>query len=156
MKTLTLSILVISFLFISNYVYSQKPLPSAVLTVCENTDDGVNPINPKTTVKVGEPVVFQIAFENPYKLNDETESDQFFIAWEVYKMDDEGKDAENLSELQMTSGTLYRRYAIDQFQTFPKPGKYRVYALPWDMRDVNFKNGNYKDYFGMTEIEVIE
>ncbi|MDZ4713553.1 MAG: hypothetical protein SGI89_14685 [bacterium] len=154
MKTLKLFI-VASFLFVFGKAYSQD-LPKAVLTVCENTDDNVNPVNPKTTVKVGEKIVYQISFDKPYKLKDETEPQQFFIAWEVYRMDDEGKDVEHISELSMTTGSLFRRYGIEEFQTFPKPGKYRVYALPWDMRDINVKSGNYKNYFGAAEIEVTE
>lgn len=156
MKTLYLFIAILAMLVFSHTSYSQKSVPQGTLTVCENTDDDVNPINPKTVIKVGEPVVYQIAFTNPYTIKDEKESDQFFIAWEVYKMDDDGKDIENFTELQMTAGSLYRRYAITEFQTFYKPGKYRVYALPWEMRDINYKNGNYKKYFGKTEIEVVE
>lgn len=156
MKTFKLLALTIFLFLVTSVVYSQKTLPKATLTVCENTDNEVNPINPKTTIKVGEPVVYQIAFTNPYKLKDETESEQFFIAWEVYKLDENGKDSENITELQMTTGSLYRRYAIEEFQTFSKPGKYRVYALPWEMRDINFKGGGYDKYFGMAEIEVIE
>lgn len=155
MKTLKFFIVAASFLFVFGNTYSQE-LPKAVLTVCENTDDNVNPVNPKTSIKVGDKVVYQISFDKPYKLGDETESQQFFIAWEVYRIDDGGKDVENVTELSMRTGSLFRRYGIEEFQTFSKPGKYRVYALPWEMRDINFKNGNYKNYFGAAEIEVTE
>ena len=151
------SLFIIATLFVfCNLALSQKS-QQGTLTVCENTDDNVYAINPKTTVKIGEPVVYLIDFgSKKYMEGKDKEPEQFFIAWEVYKMDAEGKDEKNITELQQRSETLYKRYAIDQFQTFTEPGKYRIYALPWEIRDVNFKSGNYKDYFGKTEIEVIE
>lgn len=155
MKIIKTGFLLIALIFASGDSYSQK-LPKAVLTVCENTDDDSNPINPRTTVKVGEKVVFQISFPEKYKISKEKEPAQFFIAWEVYTINDEGQDEKNISELQMIANSLYRRYAIAEFQTFSYPGKYRVYALPWEMREDNYKTGNYKDYFGKAEIEVVE
>ena len=73
MKTLKLFTALLIVIFLQQNVYSQKTLPEGKVTVCENTDDDVNPINPKTTVKVGEIVVYQIAFENKYKI--------FFLAF---------------------------------------------------------------------------
>lgn len=146
---------ILILIFTCGDTYSQE-LPKAVLTVCENTDDDANPVNPKTTVKAGEQVIFQISFPVKYKISKESEPAQFIIAWEVFKMNDEGQDEKNITELRMMANSLYRKYAISEFQTFPSPGKYRVYALPWEMRDVNYKTGNYKDYFGKAEIEVTE
>lgn len=144
------------FFVLTGSAYSQKTPQHATLTVCENTDDDVNPINPKSTVKVGEGVVYQIAFDEKYRINKETEPDQFFIYWEVYKMDDEGKDVSVYAEKTMTVNSLYKRYAIVEPQYFNEPGKYRIYAIPQGMTDVNFKNGNYKNYFAKTEIEVVQ
>jgi len=157
MKVLrSLFLIAILIVVLNDSSFSQKS-QQGTLTVCENTDDNVFAINPKTTVKVGEPVVYLIDLgSKKYMEGKDKEREQFFIAWEVYKMDAEGKDEMNITELQQRSETLYKRYAIDQFQTFTEPGKYRIYALPWEMRDINFKSGNYKDYFGKTEIEVIE
>jgi hypothetical protein len=156
MKVLKSLLTVLALFTLLGNAQSQK-VQQGTLTVCENTDDNVYAINPKTVVKVGEPVVFLIDFGNTkYREGKDKERDQFFISWEVYKIDSDGKDEKNLTELQQRSETLYKRYAIDQFQTFSEPGKYRVYALPWEMRDINFKSGNYKDYFGKTEIEVVE
>jgi len=148
-----LSILILCFSAIS---FAQKLLPKATVTVCENTDDNVNAINPKTAVKVGEPVVYLVSFGDKYKIKDETSPEQFFIGWDVYMIDEDGKDVEHINELQMLVESLYRRYATVEFQTFSKPGKYRVYALPWEMRDVNYKSGNYEKYWGKAEIEVTE
>lgn len=156
MKSFILVSAVIAVLFAASDSLSQK-VQKATLTVCENTDENVRAINPKTTVKVGEPVVYMIDFgSTKYREGKDKSPEQFFIAWEVYKIGEDGKDEKNLSELQQRSETLYKRYAIEEFQRFSEPGKYRVYALPWEMRDVNFKSGNYKDYFGMAEIEVVE
>lgn len=156
MKILKLFIFAIFLLWFFDNAYSQKTLPHATLTVCENTDDDVNPINPKTTVKVNEGVVYQIAFDEKYKINNEKEPEQFFIYWEVYKMDDNGKDESIFSEMTMTVNSLYKRYAIVEPQYFRSPGKYRVYAIPQGMQDANYKNGNYQKYFAKTEIEVVE
>lgn len=156
MKIAIPSVLIFSLFLICGNVKAQKTLPKATVTICENTDDNVNAINPKAVIKVGEPVVFLVSFDEKYKIKDETESEQFFIGWEVYKLDDNGNDEQNISELQMRVESLYRRYATVEFQTFPKPGKYRVYALPWEMRDINYKGGNYEKYWGKMEIEVIE
>lgn len=155
MKTLNL-FLVLGALFLMHGIVNSQTLPKGTLVVCENTDDKVFPINPKTTVKVGEPVVYQVDLEKPYYLKDEKEPVQCFIAWEVYKVGDDGKDNVNVTELSMTTSSTYKRYAIEEFQYFNTPGKYRVYALPWEMRDVNFKEGNYTKYFGKTEFEVVE
>ena len=99
---------------------------------------------------------YLVSFEEKYKIKDETSPEQFFIGWDVYMIDEEGKDVEHINELQMLLESLYRRYATLEFQTFSKPRKYRVYALPWEMRDINFKNGNYEKYWGKTEFEVLE
>ncbi|MBL8007499.1 MAG: hypothetical protein JNJ56_08210 [Ignavibacteria bacterium] len=155
MKKIKFSFFVFILIFAFGDSYSQK-LPKAVLTVCENTDEDSNPINPRTTLKVGEHVVFQISFPEKYKISREKEPAQFIIAWEVFKVNDEGQDEKNVTDLRMIANSLFRKYATAEFQTFSYPGKYRVYALPWEMRDDNYKTGNYKDYFGKTEIEVVE
>lgn len=156
MKTIRFLLPALAILILAGSSFSQK-VQKATLTVCENTDDRVYPVNPKTTIKVGEPVVYMIDFgDKKYREGKDENPDQFFIAWEVYRIGDDDKDEKNITELQQRSETLYKRYAIEEFQRFTEPGRYRVYALPWEMRDVNFKSGNYKDYFGKAEIEVVE
>ena len=155
MKTLKLLSLVIALFLITGISYSQKTLPKATVTVCENTDDGVNPINPKTTVKVGEGVVYQISFTDKYKINDETEPQQFFIDWKVYQLDKDGNEEYLYGEKTMTVNSLYRRYALEEQLKYTVPGRYRIYALPvgWNETDLS---GNDNKYYGMTEIEVVE
>jgi len=155
MKTTRIVTLFISLFLFQGIVYSQKALPEASVTVCENTDDNVNPINPKTTVKVGEPVVYMIAFENKYKIKDETEPEQFFIDWKVYQLDKEGKEEYLYGEKTMTVNSLYKRYALAEQLSYTVPGRYRIYALPVGWSDEDLK-GNSKKYYGVTEIEVIE
>jgi len=155
MKTTRIITLFISLFLFQGIVYSQKALPEATVTVCENTDDNVNPINPKTTVKVGEPVVYMIAFENKYKIKDETEPEQFFIDWKVYQLDKEGKEEYLYGEKTMTVNSLYKRYALAEQLSYTVPGRYRIYALPVGWSDEDLK-GNSKKYYGVTEIEVIE
>lgn len=155
MKTTRIVTLLISLFLFQGIVYSQKALPEASVTVCENTDDNVNPINPKTTVKVGEPVVYMIAFENKYKIKDETEPEQFFIDWKVYQLDKEGKEEYLYGEKTMTVNSLYKRYALAEQLSYTVPGRYRIYALPVGWSDEDLK-GNSKKYYGVTEIEVIE
>lgn len=156
MKSLKLFILAISLLVITvGNVYSQKSLPKATVTVCENTDDGVNPINPKTTVKVGEGVVYQLAFKDKYNINNETEPRQFFIDWKVYQLDADGKEEYLYGEKTMTVNSLYRRYALEEQLFYNAPGKYRIYALPVGWSDADLE-GNDEKYYGKTEIEVIE
>ena len=155
MKTTRIVTLFISLFLFQGIVYSQKALPEASVTVCENTDDNVNPINPKTTVKVGEPVVYMIAFENKYKIKDETEPEQFFIDWKVYQLDKEGKEDYLYGEKTMTVNSLYKRYALAEQLSYTVPGRYRIYALPVGWSDEDLK-GNSKKYYGVTEIEVIE
>jgi len=155
MKTTRIVTLFISLFLFQGIVYSQKALPEASVTVCENTDDNVNPINPKTTVKVGEPVVYMIAFENKYKIKDETEPEQFFIDWKVYQLDKEGKEEYLYGEKTMTVNSLYKRYALAEQLSYTVPGRYRIYALPVGWSDEDLK-GNSKKYYGVTEIEVVE
>lgn len=155
MKPTRIVTLFISLFLFQGIVYSQKALPEASVTVCENTDDNVNPINPKTTVKVGEPVVYMIAFENKYKIKDETEPEQFFIDWKVYQLDKEGKEEYLYGEKTMTVNSLYKRYALAEQLSYTVPGRYRIYALPVGWSDEDLK-GNSKKYYGVTEIEVIE
>lgn len=155
MKTTRIVTLLISLFLFQGIVYSQKALPEATVTVCENTDDNVNPINPKTTVKVGEPVVYMIAFENKYKIKDETEPEQFFIDWKVYQLDKEGNEEYLYGEKTMTVNSLYKRYALAEQLSYTVPGRYRIYALPVGWSDEDLK-GNSKKYYGVTEIEVIE
>lgn len=155
MKTTRIVTLFISLFLFQGIVYSQKALPEASVTVCENTDDNVNPINPKTTVKVGEPVVYMIAFENKYKIKDETEPEQFFIDWKVYQLDKEGNEEYLYGEKTMTVNSLYKRYALAEQLSYTVPGRYRIYALPVGWSDEDLK-GNSKKYYGVTEIEVIE
>lgn len=155
MKTTKIVTLLITLFLFQGIVYSQKTLPEATVTVCENTDDNVNPINPKTTVKVGEPVVYMIAFENKYKIKDETEPEQFFIDWKVYQLDKEGKEEYLYGEKTMTVNSLYKRYALAEQLSYSVPGRYRIYALPVGWSDEDLK-GNIQKYYGMTEIEVVE
>lgn len=155
MKTTRIVTLFITLFLIQGIVYSQKILPEATVTVCENTDDNVNPINPKTTLKVGEPVVYMIAFENKYKIKDETEPEQFFIDWKVYQLDKEGKEEYLYGEKTMTVNSLYKRYALAEQLSYTVPGRYRIYALPVGWSDEDLK-GNSQKYYGMTEIEVVE
>ncbi len=156
MKVIKIIVPLIAVLMFAGNCFPQK-VQKATLTVCENTDDQVYPVNSKSTVKVGEPVVFMIDFgSRKFNEGKDKASEQFFIAWEVYKVGDDGKDERNITELQQRTESLYKRYAIEEFQRFTEPGKYRIYALPWELRDVNFKSGNYKEYFGMAEIEVVE
>jgi len=155
MKTTRIVTLFISLFLFQGIVYSQKALPEASVIVCENTDDNVNPINPKTTVKVGEPVVYMIAFENKYKIKDETEPEQFFIDWKVYQLDKEGKEEYLYGEKTMTVNSLYKRYALAEQLSYTVPGRYRIYALPVGWSDEDLK-GNSKKYYGVTEIEVVE
>ena len=155
MKTTKIVTLLITLFLFQGIVYSQKTLPEATVTVCENTDDNVNPINPKTTVKVGEPVVYMIAFENKYKIKDETEPEQFFIDWKVYQLDKEGKEEYLYGEKTMTVNSLYKRYALAEQLSYTVPGRYRIYALPVGWSDEDLK-GNSQKYYGMTEIEVVE
>lgn len=155
MKHIKLIALIFTFMIVQSIAYSQKTLPEAIVTVCENTDDGVNPINPKTIVKVGEPVVYQIAFENKYKIGKETEPEQFFIDWKVYQLDKDGNEEYLFGEKTMTVNSLYRRYALAEQLYYTVPGRYRIYALPvgWSDKDLS---GNTKKYYGMTEIDVVE
>jgi len=155
MKTTRIVTLFISLFLFQGIVYSQKALPEASVTVCENTDDNVNPINPKTTVKVGEPVVYMIAFENKYKIKDETEPEQIFIDWKVYQLDKEGKEEYLSGEKTMTVNSLYKRYALAEQLSYTVLGRYLIYALPVGWSDEDLK-GNSKKYYGVTEIEVIE
>ncbi len=155
MKLLKCVLLFFSLLFLQGIVFSQKTLPEATVTVCENTDDNVNPINPKATVKTGEPVVYMIAFENKYKIKDETEPEQFFIDWKVYMLDKDGNEEYLFGEKTMTVNSLYKRYALAEQLYYTVPGRYRIYALPvgWSEEDLK---GNSKKYYGMTEIDVVE
>ena len=155
MKTTRIVTLLITLFLFQGIVYSQKTLPEATVTVCENTDDNVNPINPKTTVKVGEPVVYMIAFADKYNIKDETEPEQFFIDWKVYQLDKDGNEEYLYGEKTMTVNSLYKRYALAEQISYTVPGRYRIYALPVGWSDEDLK-GNSKKYYGMTEIEVLE
>lgn len=155
MKTLKLFTALFLALFLQQNVYSQKTLPMGTVTVCENTDDDVNIINPKTTVKVGEGVVYQVAFDEKYKIGNEKESEQFFIDWKVYQLDKEGNEEYLYGEKTMTVNSLHKRYALSEQLYYTVPGRYRIYALPvgWSEKDLE---GNKNKYYGMTEIEVVE
>lgn len=155
MKTLKLFTALLLAIFLQQNVYSQKTIPEATITVCENTDDGVNPINPKTTVKVGEGVVYQIAFENKYKIGNETESEQFFIDWKIYQLDKDGKEEYLYGEKTMTVNSLFRRYALAEQLYYTVPGRYRIYALPVGWSDADL-SGNTNKYYDMVEIDVVE
>ena len=155
MKALKLFTFLFIILMVQKTVYSQKTIPEGTVTVCENTDDDVNPINPKTTVKVGEPIVYQIAFENKYKIGKETEPEMFFIDWKIYQLDKDGNEEYLYGEKTMTVNSLYRRYALPEQLYYTTPGRYRIYALPsgWSDKDLS---GNKNNYYGVTEIDVVE
>ncbi|HMS65930.1 MAG TPA: hypothetical protein PKD83_11840 [Ignavibacteria bacterium] len=155
MKTLKLFTAILFVFFLQQNIYSQKTLPEATVTVCENTDDGVNPINPKTTVKVGEGVVYQLAFQDKYKIGKETEPEQFFIDWKVYQLDKIGNEEYLYGEKTMTVNSLFRRYALSEQLYYTVPGRYRIYALPVGWSDADL-SGNKNKYYGMTEIDVVE
>lgn len=155
MKAIKLFTAILLVILFQKIAYSQKTIPEGTVTVCENTDDDVNIINPKTTVKVGEGVVYQIAFPEKYKIGKETESEQFFIDWKIYQLDKDGNEEYLFGEKTMTVNSLHKRYALSEQQFYTTPGRYRIYALPvgWSEKDLS---GNKNKFYGMTEIEVVE
>lgn len=134
------------FLILSASVYSQ-----GIFTFCKNVDDNVYPVDPLTEVSQGSPVFFH--FSNPVPVGTEG-GNNITIGWVIHTVGDDGLDNGFVNEYFTYFEPGYRRFCTTEAFYFDKPGVYRVYAINWDDRQVNFHSGNLTKYYAKNEITV--
>ncbi len=116
---------------------------------CDYVDDNWNPIGTVTKIKAGQCLNFMV--ELPSAQNIST------VGWEIFKLKKDGTDGEFISEFMMgaqNDGGTKRFATTEKLCKFESKGKYRVYAINWDDRQINSTVGNYSKYYAKGEIIV--
>lgn len=122
---------------------------SGKLTLCNDTDDNINPLTVYTTATTSTPVNFQIAVDAPLF---GAEHSQAFIQWETFKVADNG-DETPIDQKVMQTESGWLRYATTEPYYFSEPGKYAVYAIDYYKRDF-LEHRGYTQYIAKTFIDI--
>jgi hypothetical protein len=145
MKTIKIALIAIA-VFTAGIASAQ-----GVFTFCKNVDDNVYPVEPVNEIAGGEPVYFHFAVETPIgKEGDEN----ITIGWIIHTIGEDGMDNGFVQEYMTFFPPGYRRFCTEQPMYFNIPGRYRVYAIRWDERQLNYHPGNFTKYYAKNEITV--
>jgi hypothetical protein len=145
-KTILIYSILISGLFLTAGTSSQ-----GVFTFCKNVDDNVYPIEAVSEISTGTPVYFHFAMINPIGKEGDN---NITVGWIIHTVGEDGMDSGFIDEYFTYFQPGYRRFCTDQPFYFSSPGKYRVYAISWDDRQLNHHTGNLTKYHAKNEITV--
>lgn len=145
MKALKILVIVMA-VFTANLAAAQ-----GVFTFCKNVDDNVYPVEPVSEIASGEGVYFHFGMEKPIgKEGDEN----ITVGWIIHTVGEDGKDNGFIQEYMTFFQPGYRRFCTGELMRFDTPGHYRVYAISWDDRQLNYHPGNFEKYYAKNEIIV--
>ncbi len=130
----------------SQFVYSQ-----GVFTFCKNVDDNVYPVEPVSEISAGETVYFH--FSNEIAVGIEG-GNNITVGWVIHSVGEDGTDSGFINEYFTYFEPGNRRFCTTEPFCFPAPGIYRVYAINWDDRQLNYHPGNFTKYYAKNEITV--
>lgn len=122
-----------------------------VFTFCKNVDDNVYPVDAVSEISMGTPVYFHFAMVNPIGKEGDN---NITVGWIIHTVGEDGTDNGFIDEYFTYFQPGYRRFCTDQPFYFQAPGKYRVYAINWDDRQLNHHTGNLTKYYAKSEIIV--
>ena len=146
MKTLLLAIFIFALVINASFVNAQ-----GVFTFCKNVDDNVYPVDPVTEISAGEMVFFHFSNEMPIGTEG---GNNITVGWVIHTIGDDGTDNGFVNEYFTYFEPGNRRFCTTEPFNFSTPGKYRVYAINWDDRQLNHHTGNLTKYYAVNDITV--
>jgi hypothetical protein len=135
---------------VAGAVAAASMLPKAVITICEDTDDNLKPINPvkNNTINKGDGVNLQA------KLNKGIGA-RFFI-WAIYSINEAGEEMPWKDWQVDVASEAYTTFATDSKTYFTVPGKYVIYMLPQNATNTGTTIGNHEKYYGKATLTVLQ
>ena len=122
-----------------------------VFTFCTKVDDKVNPVDALSETFSGSLVYFHLSMVNPIGKEGDN---NITVGWIIHTVGEDGMDSGFINEYFTYFPSGNRRFCTDEPYCFTQPGKYRVYAINWDDRQVNHHTGNLLKYYAKNEITV--
>lgn len=121
--------------------------PSTVgkMSICDHIDDDWKCVDALSPWPSDKP--FNILLELPQAIEIE------FVGFVIHKRDEKGVDTDFVNEFNLLIQGKARLFATTEGLRLP-PGRYTVYNIYWDKRQVNEHTGNFKEYLGKTELIV--
>lgn len=136
-------------LFLVFFSYSAKS--QSVFTFCKSISDDVYPVETVTEISAGEPVYFHLQCEIPIGT---AGGNNITMGWIIHTIGEDGTDYGFVNEYFTYFEPGNRRFCTSDPMYFDKPGKYRVYAINWDDRQLNHHTGNLTKFYAKNEIIV--
>jgi hypothetical protein len=115
------------------------------MTICDHIDDDWKCVDAVSPWPADKP--FNILLELPQAI------DITFIGFVIHKRDEKGVDTDFVNEFNLLIQGKARLFDTTEGLRLP-PGRYTVYGIYWDKRQVNEHTGNFKEYLGKTELIV--
>lgn len=115
------------------------------MTICDHIDDDwkcVEALSPWPSDRA-----FNILLELPAAIEID------FVGFVIHKRDEKGVDTDFVNEFNLLIQGKARLFATTEGLRLP-PGRYTVYGIYWDKRQVSEHTGNFKEYLGKTELIV--
>jgi hypothetical protein len=143
------SFLLFSILSITTISLHAQSLPKAVITICEDTDDDLKPINPvkDSTIKKGDGV-------NLLAKLDKGIGARFFI-WAIYSINEAGEEIPWKDWQVDVANEKWTLFATDSKTYFTVPGKYVIYMLPQNATNAGITVGSHTKYYGKKTLKVL-
>jgi hypothetical protein len=115
------------------------------LTICDHIDDDWKCVEALSPWPADRP--FNILLELPQAIEID------FVGFVIHKRDEKGVDTDFVNEFNLLIQGKARLFATTEGLRLP-PGRYTVYGIYWDKRQVSEHTGNFKEYLGKTELIV--
>ena len=131
--------------------FSEQIFSQGVFTFCKSVDDNVYPVEAVTEIVSGTPVYFHFAMQEPIGIEG---GNNITVGWVLHSVGDDGIDNGFINEYFTYFEPGNRRFCTTEPFYFSLPGRYRVYAINWDDRQVNFHPGSLTKYYAKNEITV--
>jgi hypothetical protein len=128
-----------------------KPAPdnagaaTGKLTICDHIDDDWKCVGAVSPWPADKP--FNILLELPQAI------EITFVGFVIHKRDESGTDTDFVNEFNLLVQGTARRFATTEGIRLPA-GRYTIYGIYWDKRQVGEHPGNFKEYLGKTELIV--
>lgn len=115
------------------------------LTICDHIDDDWKCVDAVSPWPADKP--FNILLELPQAIEID------FVGFVIHKRDEKGVDTDFVNEFNLLIQGKARLFATTEGIKLPA-GRYTIYGIYWDKRQVNEHTGNFKEYLGKTELIV--
>jgi len=115
------------------------------LTICDHIDDDWKCVDAVSPWPADKP--FNILLELPQAI------EITFVGFVIHKRDEKGVDTDFVNEFNLLIQGKARLFATTEGIKLPA-GRYTIYGIYWDKRQVNEHTGNFREYLGKAELIV--